>query len=30
MGGILKIAPLSYNFMLIGSIALIGFPFMSG
>lgn len=29
-GGILKIAPLSYNFILIGSAALIGFPFMSG
>lgn len=30
MGGILKVAPLSYNFILIGSMALIGFPFMSG
>ena len=30
MGGLLKVAPLSYNFLLIGSCALIGFPYMSG
>lgn len=30
MGGLLKILPLSYCMMLIGSLALIGFPFLSG
>jgi NADH-ubiquinone oxidoreductase chain 5 len=30
MGGLLKILPYSYNMMLIGSLALIGFPFLSG
>jgi proton-translocating NADH-quinone oxidoreductase chain L len=30
MGGLLKISPLSYNFVLIGSAALIGFPFIAG
>jgi len=30
MGGLLKILPLSYITMLIGSLALIGFPFLSG
>lgn len=30
MGGLIKILPLSYISMLIGSLALIGFPFLSG
>ena len=30
MGSLLKILPYSYNIMLIGSLALIGFPFLSG
>jgi NADH:ubiquinone oxidoreductase subunit 5 (subunit L)/multisubunit Na+/H+ antiporter MnhA subunit len=30
MGGLLKVLPYSYNMMLIGSLALIGFPFLSG
>jgi len=30
MGGLLKLLPVSYIMMLIGSLALIGFPFLSG
>ena len=30
MGGMLKIAPFGYNLLVIGSFALIGFPYMSG
>jgi NADH-ubiquinone oxidoreductase chain 5 len=30
MGGIIRFLPLSYSFMLIGSLALCGFPFLSG
>jgi NADH:ubiquinone oxidoreductase subunit 5 (subunit L)/multisubunit Na+/H+ antiporter MnhA subunit len=30
MGGVLKLLPCSYSFMLIGSLALAGFPFLSG
>jgi NADH:ubiquinone oxidoreductase subunit 5 (subunit L)/multisubunit Na+/H+ antiporter MnhA subunit len=30
MGGLLKLLPVSYVMMLVGSLALIGFPFLSG
>ena len=30
MGGVLKLLPCSYSFMLVGSLALTGFPFLSG